>query len=133
METLAYETNSNGTVKTGKQIAQQYQGDKMAVRHCLNGAAWSAWESFVKNTDLASDSLENEDLNSIQVPGNYVQISNSNATTAKHYPANVAGHLEVAATLGRGCIMQRYTVYNTGAVYIRCLYDGSWYSWSGPK
>lgn len=54
-ETLAYKTDSNGTVKIGKQIAQQYKGGKMATRYCYDSGAWSGWTEYVTNADLAGN------------------------------------------------------------------------------
>lgn len=69
-----------------------------------------------------------EDLNNLTNGGIYTQAANANASTDRHYPAAIAGFLEVIVNPS-GYIMQRYTAYNNSAVYIRTRYNDSWYAW----
>lgn len=69
-----------------------------------------------------------EDLNNLTSGGIYTQAANANASTDRHYPAAIAGFLEVIVNPS-GYIMQRYTAYNNSAVYIRTRYNDSWYAW----
>lgn len=69
-----------------------------------------------------------EDLNSLTSGGIYTQALNAQATTAKHYPASIAGFLEVVVSAS-GYIMQRYTAYDNSALYIRTRYNNAWYTW----
>jgi hypothetical protein len=67
------------------------------------------------------------DLNTFTSPGIYHQSSNANAGTGSHYPAALAGMLEVYAS--SVMIYQRYTLYSSGIVYTRSYYNGTWYAW----
>lgn len=69
-----------------------------------------------------------EDFNSITEPGIYTQATSANASTDRHYPANIAGFLEVIAN-SSGYILQRYTAYNCSGMYIRYRYNNAWYAW----
>lgn len=69
-----------------------------------------------------------EDLNSLTGGGIYTQALNAQATTAKHYPASIAGFLEVIVSPS-GYIMQRYTAYDNSALYLRTRYNNTWYAW----
>lgn len=122
----------NGVDGSGNQIFMKFTG-LLKHRSRNTPAAWSAWTDIITNTDLFSKNLGNADLDSIRNPGNYVQTISANTSTSNHYPTNIAGYLEVTANVDKSWVMQRYTVYHSGAVYIRCLYSGSWYAWSGPK
>ena len=68
------------------------------------------------------------DLNNLTSGGIYTQAANANASTDKHYPAAIAGFLEVIVSPS-GYIMQRYTAYNNSAVYVRTRYNNTWYAW----
>lgn len=69
-----------------------------------------------------------EDLNNLTSGGIYTQAANANTSTDRHYPAAIAGFLEVIVSPS-GYILQRYTAYNNSAVYIRTRYNDSWYAW----
>lgn len=71
---------------------------------------------------------DTEDLNDLTSGGIYTQAANANASTDKHYPAAIAGFLEVIVSPS-GYIMQRYTAYNNSAVYVRTRYNNTWYAW----
>jgi hypothetical protein len=66
-------------------------------------------------------------LNTYTTPGLYHQSSDSQATAGTNYPAALSGLLEVHAS--SLMVYQRYTVYNSGRIYTRSSYNGSWYSW----
>lgn len=122
----------NGIDGSGTQVLLKFTGI-FRWRSRNTPAAWSEWISPLSSTDLFSKNLGNADLDSIRDPGNYVQTISANTSTSNHYPTNIAGYLEVAANIDKSWVMQRYIIYHSGAVYIRCLYSGSWYAWSGPK
>lgn len=69
-----------------------------------------------------------EDLNNLTSPGIYTQALNAQASTSRHYPAAIAGFLEVIINPS-GYILQRYTAYDCSGMYIRYRYNGSWHSW----
>lgn len=69
-----------------------------------------------------------EDFNDLTAPGIYTQATTANASTSRHYPAAVAGFLEVIVNPS-GYILQRYTAYNCSGMYIRYRYNGTWYAW----
>ncbi|WP_254901112.1 tail fiber protein [Serratia marcescens] len=79
------------------------------------------------------------DLNTIGAPsqaGVYCQTENAGATTAKHYPVNLAGTLLVTPS-AYGC-QQEYTTYSTRQKFVRGLTgpwngkDGPWSDWASP-
>ena len=69
-----------------------------------------------------------EDFNNLTSPGIYTQALNANASTSRHYPANIAGYLEVF-TNPSGYVLQRYTAYDCSGMYIRYRYNNSWNTW----
>lgn len=69
-----------------------------------------------------------EDLDDLTSGGIYTQALNAQATTDKHYPATIAGFLEVVVSAS-GYIMQRYTAYDNSNLYIRTRYNNTWYAW----
>lgn len=75
-----------------------------------------------------SKSLGTDDLDTVKTSGVYFQDSNSNATTARHYPVNLAGSLVVYRAAG--CI-QEYRVYNRAETWTRAQYSsGGWTTWA---
>jgi len=79
------------------------------------------------------------DLNTLGATGQegvYCQTVNADATTAKHYPANLAGTLLVTLS-AYGC-QQEYTTYSTRQKFVRGLTgpwngkDGPWSDWASP-
>ncbi|ULH09876.1 tail fiber protein [Serratia marcescens] len=68
--------------------------------------------------------------------GVYCQPENAGATTAKHYPVNLAGTLMVTPS-AYGC-QQEYTTYSTRQKFVRGLTgpwngkDGPWSDWAAP-
>lgn len=71
-----------------------------------------------------------EDLNNITSGGIYAQPLTANTSTGRHYPTASAGYLEVL-NMQNGNILQRYTLYNASAIYIRAYYayGEQWYAW----
>jgi hypothetical protein len=66
-------------------------------------------------------------LNTYTTPGFYHQNTNANAGSGTNYPAALAGMLEVLAD--GLMVYQRYTLYNSGRIYTRSYYNGTWYAW----
>jgi hypothetical protein len=72
--------------------------------------------------------LGTEDLDTITTPGFYAQGSNSNTSTASHYPELAAGSLQVES--GAGAI-QTYRVYNSSRIWTRAKYQSeAWTTWA---
>lgn len=67
------------------------------------------------------------DLNTYTTTGFYHQNGNAPAAAGTNYPSPVAGMLEVLAD--GIMVYQRYTLYNSGIVYTRSYYNGTWYAW----
>ncbi|EPE1366926.1 tail fiber domain-containing protein [Escherichia coli] len=77
--------------------------------------------------------LTTEDLNTLNgtKSGIYMQTMNSNATTARNYPATIAGSLRVyqtAANNNNSCI-QIYTAYDSARTWKRVYNGTSWTAW----
>lgn len=79
--------------------------------------------------------LIDENLNDVTRTGVYLQSLNAGATTAKNYPENKAGYLEVYSRSDKNYILQRYTTIDNSRIYQRAryLYSGAsndgWYAW----
>jgi len=76
----------------------------------------------------ADNPLGTLDLNAVMAPGFYGQSTNANATLARNYPISLAGTLLVESG-GTQIATQKYTVYNTGAIFSRGYYSGVWSGW----
>lgn len=88
---------------------------------------WHADGGFSSDNNpfLMSKPLGTSDLNAVNVVGVYGQNANVNATTARHYPANEAGSLQVLPSAYG--VMQIYTTFGTKKSYIRNQASGgSW-------
>ena len=80
-------------------------------------------------TDFEIKVLTTEDLDAIKKTGFYKQDNNSNATTARHYPENKAGVLEVYPSVYG--YMQIYRIYDNLRVYARNMAsNGTWGNWA---
>jgi len=78
---------------------------------------------------LGSDNpLGTVDLDTMLIPGKYGQSQNANATSARHYPANKAGSLEIGMA-GAQITTHSYVVYDTGEMYTRARYNTVWSDW----
>lgn len=77
------------------------------------------------------ENLSTQNLNDVTRGGFYRQGLNANTSSARNYPANYAGLLEVFES--GNMVWQRYTLYNNfgdgAGVYNRRRYDGTWYGW----
>jgi hypothetical protein len=84
---------------------------------------------------VASAVLGTANINTFNLAkiGVYVQSTGANATVANGYPAGsqAAGVLEVIPASWTGGVLQRYTVQNTGMVWMRAL-NASWNGTDGP-
>ncbi len=73
--------------------------------------------------------LNEESLSLLKSGGIYAQSDSSKASTLRSYPVNAGvGLLEVLPSAG-GTVIQRYTLFDMTAVYIRCCINSSWSSW----
>lgn len=78
--------------------------------------------------DFKVTTLTSEDLNTIQVAGNYGQSMDANATSERHYPENKAGSLLVIKSAYDW--KQVYLVWNSGRIYVRNKTSGGvWLGW----
>lgn len=78
-----------------------------------------------------------EDLNNFVWTGRWGQTLSANTDTARNYPFQMAGLLDVDRVVPDGHIVnQRYYAYNGAFAYWRTFYNGAWNSWkplgSGP-
>ncbi|ELM1462757.1 tail fiber protein [Salmonella enterica] len=99
------------------------------VTRKVNGHALTA-DVNVTSQDIFNGqaiALTSEDLDSLKTPGLYYQPANANTSTARHYPENSAGTLEIYKNAGA---TQVYRVYNSSRSYSRSLYStGPWTPW----
>lgn len=77
---------------------------------------------------FVADLGNTEDLDDYKQGGIWTQHLNANASTSRHYPAAIAGYLEVFEN-PQGYVMQRYTAYDCSRIYIRYFYSNQWYAW----
>lgn len=91
-----------------------------------------SWDDIKGKPDDLGKSIDlfgkNVNLDTVTKTGVYHQATSSNASTALNYPTGTAGLLEVYNP-DAGMTYQRYTVYKSGDVYWRGLYQGSWGKW----
>lgn len=79
-------------------------------------------------TPLTTSYLGTIDLNTVVTYGYYYQDTNTNATSARNYPIQLAGSLEIYRTAG---IIQEYTTYGSSKrKFIRGYYNNQWSEWS---
>ncbi|ULH10796.1 pyocin knob domain-containing protein [Serratia marcescens] len=116
-----------GLTLNPKDDTQLYQAIEKLVGTAVKGAL-----------PLYPDALTT-DLNTLGATtqaGVYCQPENAGATTAKHYPVNLAGTLMVTPS-AYGC-QQEYTTYSTRQKFVRGLTgpwngkDGPWSDWASP-
>lgn len=86
--------------------------------------------SLKTETLLRKGSLSTTNLNDVTEVGNYYQIQNAQATTARNYPKALAGNLFVLeATGGATDCIQIYTTYSTNKLFVRNKYGATWSAW----
>ncbi|EJO31665.1 pyocin knob domain-containing protein [Achromobacter marplatensis] len=68
------------------------------------------------------------DLNTVKAAGFYGQAQSVNATSARNYPTARAGTLLVGVA-DVTITTQMYLVFNTGELYTRGCYSGTWSNW----
>lgn len=126
----------------GAKVAQTYQSiaSGQSYIRSFDGTNWSAWvhtNATSNATDVfaTAQPLGTQNLNSFgTTPGLFTQNASANATSANGYPIQQAGSLEiiqtgVAAANGTKGVVQRYTTYDTGRVFIR-TYRANFSDWS---
>ena len=93
------------------------------------------WKKFADvgsliGPDRAVDLGASTDLDTLRTPGWWYQDSNDDATPVLHYPVLSAGALEVLRwNPSSDRVIQRYSTYNNGGVYVRTYFGTSWTSW----
>lgn len=100
--------------------------NKVSYFNVKTSDVWCGWQSSSYGIYLS-----NRDLNTVTLPGTYIQTANASATTTLHYPvAGAAGFLEVVGLNNNDWLLQRYTGWGTAnQTYKRVLYQGSWRDW----
>jgi hypothetical protein len=133
-------TRNDGAMAWGtwKKIYSEAQKPTAAdVGAIATGAAYLKSETYSRSevdsrlTGKAlghSKALSTEDLDTLKTAGVFHQSANSNATTERHYPVNLAGSLVVYLAAG---IIQEYRVYNRAETWTRAQYsNGGWTTWA---
>ena len=100
--------------------------NKVSYFNVKTSDVWCGWQSSSYGIYLSD-----RDLNTVKLPGTYIQTANASATTTLHYPvAGAAGFLEVVGLNNNDWLLQRYTGWGTAnQTYKRVLYQGSWRDW----
>ena len=100
--------------------------NKVSYLNVKTSDVWCGWQSSSYGIYLSD-----RDLNTVKLPGTYIQTANASATTTLHYPvAGAAGFLEVVGLNNNDWLLQRYTGWGTAnQTYKRVLYQGSWRDW----
>ncbi|XP_068917850.1 mucin-22-like [Tenebrio molitor] len=105
---------------TGNFVARMDHKHSLSGNYLEGNLAW--------NKAPIPIALSTEDLDTLTETADYHQGSNTNATSARNYPSNVAGKLEVVAA--SQMVYQTYTDYSSiGSVWRRTRYQSTWYSW----
>ena len=110
-------------------VARDASGNFTAgtITAALSGNATTATTlttpAMIQGTDIPTAA----NLNNYTTPGFFHQNSNANAAAGTNYPTAVAGMLEVLAD--GVMVYQRYTLFNSGIIYTRSYYNGTWYAW----
>ena len=110
---------TTGTINTvGNLLADAGTFNALTVNGTItNSALWQ------QGADIGGS----VDLNTYTTSGWYHQNTNANASSGTNYPTALAGLLEVFAD--GLMVYQRYTLYNSGQIYTRSYYNGTWYAW----
>lgn len=99
----------------------------MAKGYSLDALVQERWSRYTVPIEGGSD-LNN--YNNSEVCGIYMIPANVTANTITNIPVKVAGVLEVIPwSTTAGCVAQRYTAYNTAAVWNRSFDGASWTEW----
>lgn len=86
--------------------------------------------AFYENRNSIGTETNLNDITGLQ-SGLYFQVYSAQATTAKNYPTNQAGCLQVFQTAAGsidGCV-QVYRAFNTPRAWTRTLTSGTWSNW----
>lgn len=99
----------------------------MAKGYSLDALVQERWSRYTAPIDGGSDL---NDYNNSEVCGIYMISANVTADTVINIPAKVAGVLEVIPwSAFAGCVAQRYTTYDTAAVWNRSFNGERWTEW----
>ena len=101
-----------------------------------SAAAWSEWKRIFP-TDVivwgSADAVPDLNADSLKVRGYRIYdnvYDNSSLITTKNFPSNNSGFLECFYDSSVSTrYIQRYTTYNSSAVYIRHYYNSTWSAW----
>ncbi|ATP09799.1 hypothetical protein CF134_18780 [Aeromonas salmonicida] len=127
--------NSTGNGTYLRLEANQISFNKNPISTAAQGAAAGSLvrRDFLESSlsiQTPSGALQiggSANLNNYQTAGFYFQDSNASAGSGSNYPTAQAGSLVVTKAAG---IIQEYTVYGTGARYIRTFYSPNWSAWA---
>ena len=99
----------------------------MAKGYSLDALVQERWSRYTTPIGVG---LDLNSYNSVEVCGIYMITANSTANTILNIPAKVAGTLEVLPwSTTTGCVIQRYTTYNTATVWNRSWDGTNWTEW----
>ncbi len=103
-------------------------------QRCRYSNTWYPWHSL-KPTEITAwgNADDTPNLNTLW-PQNgysvYCVIYSADATTAKNFPTSSSGFLEVMRDYSASeRYIQRFTTYNSSAIYIRHYYNSAWSAW----
>ena len=103
-------------------------------QRCRYSNTWYPWHSILPTEITAwGNADQTPNLNSLW-PQNgysvYCVVFSGDATTAKNFPTTSSGFLEVMRDYSTSeRYIQRFTTYNSSAVYIRHYYNSTWSAW----
>lgn len=127
--TLSLGTPSRLTAATANAVTATSHSHELDTQAAPNDATPGRILTVGNAFGLGADNpLGTLDLNAVVASGFYGQFANANATSARNYPVSLAGTLLVESG-GTQISTQKYTVYNTGAIYSRGCYNGTWSAW----
>lgn len=109
-----------------KQLTEQNLNVQAGANDSETGRLLTVGRAFGIGAD---NPLGTADLDTVLVPGKYGQSQNANATTARHYPTNKAGSLDVGMA-GALVTTHVYVLYDTGEMYTRARYSAVWSDWT---
>ena len=99
-----------------------------AIADDVDGVVEAAINAFAANALSYKRDLGTDNLNTITEMGIYGQMTNSNATTARNYPASATGWLIVLTCDNQ--IRQFYVCYSWDRIYFRKKSGSTWFEWS---
>lgn len=140
IHSIAYVTNTNGSIKIGKQIAYGYSVDKVIYERTCSSGVWNEWTQLPTRSEvdaLNSNGLydrggliNNVDLNTYKTPGLYYCSSTggSNFPTGMSYSA-VLVEVSLFANGGGVCQVCIDAVGLSKRIWRRYFVNNAWSAW----